>query len=188
MINKVIAARKSSVLFIPRKLDEEIVNDLFEAARWAPSSNNEQPWRFIYALHGESYFLELLQCLNESNRIWVKNTSMLMLTVAKTVIEYNGSKNRYALHDTAMAYSNLVFQAVSMGLTIHPMGGYNIDKARITAGLPESFEPVIFAAVGYRAEPDGFPPELIAKENKERIRKPLEEIAFHGRPDSAMLR
>lgn len=183
MINKVIAERKSSVLFTPRKIEEDLVNDLFEAARWAPSSRNEQPWRFIYALHGERYFQELLGCLNDSNQIWVKNASMLILTVAKTDIDNRGSKNPYAWHDTAMAYSNLVFQAVSVGLAIHPMGGYKADKSRIAAGLPENFDPVIFAAVGYRADPDdSFLPDLIGKENKERIRRPLSETVFHGKP------
>ena len=149
----------------------ETIQKLFEAARWAPSSLNQQPWRFIYALNGDSHYNGLLACLAEKNQQWAKNAPILMITIAQVISDYKDRQNIYAWHDTGMAYANLVFQATSQGLFLHPMGGFDREKTRLVANIPERFEPVIFIAIGYKSDSKDFAPELINRENNKRHNK-----------------
>ncbi len=180
MIHELILKRKSTVLFSSRKIDRDIIQRLFEAARWAPSSLNQQPWKFIYALQGETFYDELLACLVEKNQEWARNAPLLILSLAQEISDYKDRKNIYSWHDTGMAYANLVFQATSEGLSVHPMGGFDREKTKLVIGIPERFEPVAFAAVGYKSDLTDFLPELLSRENSERIRKPIKEFLFHG--------
>jgi nitroreductase len=180
MLHEIIRKRRSTVLFSSKPIDNEILIELFEAARWAPSSNNLQPWRFIYAVKDDSYYNKFLDCLNERNQTWASRAPVLLITVAQTLTDDN-RENIYASHDTGMAYSNLVFQLISHDLFIHPMGGFNREKARLMSEIPANYEPIIMAALGYLSESSDFDPILIEKEKRQRIRKPLTEIAFHGR-------
>ncbi len=179
-INEIIASRRSTVLFSGKKIKEEIINSLFEAARWAPSSMNIQPWRFVYVLKDDPDFEAWINCLNEGNREWAKNAPLLVLTVAQRISDYNMIENPYAMHDTAMAYSNLVFQALSLGLSVHPMGGYDKMKISDQVHLPAGYDPLIVAAVGYKSTSLDFPDRLLEKENSVRDRKPVSEISFRG--------
>lgn len=181
MIDKVIKDRRSTVLFDKQNVDNKLLLSLFEAARWAPSSNNVQPWRFIYARRGDEFHDVLLDCLNPGNKVWASQAPVLILTVAQIISNYKNRTNMYAWHDTAMSYSNLVYQATSMGLFLHPMGGYDRTKATSVSRIPEGYEPVIFAALGYRSEPhSGFSADLLNREAEQRVRKDINEIVFHG--------
>lgn len=180
MINDLITKRKSTVLFSSEMIGNETIQNLFEAARWAPSSLNMQPWKFVYALAGDSYYDKLLSCLVEKNQEWAKNAPMLLLTVAQIISDYKDRPNIYAWHDTGMAYSNLVFQATSEGLYVHPMGGFDREKAKAVANIPDRFEPVAFAAIGYKSDSNDFPPELVNREADKRTRKALKEVFYYG--------
>jgi nitroreductase len=180
MIHDIIMKRRSTVLFSSQPINNEILIELFEAARWAPSSRNLQPWGFIYAIKGDFYFNKLLDCMNEKNQVWASKAPVILLTIAQSFTD-DQQQNPYAKHDTGMAYSNLVFQAISRGLSIHPMGGFDRDKARITAEIPKNYEPVIMAALGYKSDSIDFEENLLEREKKERVRKPLSEIVFHGK-------
>jgi nitroreductase len=136
---------------------------------------------FCLCIERRSFYDDLLSCLVEKNQLWAKNAPMLFMTVAEVISAYNDQPNRYAWHDTGMAYATLVFQATIAGLYAHPMGGFDREKAARVANIPERFEPVAFAAIGYRSGSAGFPPELVSRENSERKRKPLDDLVFHGR-------
>lgn len=181
MIHHAIKARKSTVLFDPQPISEDELNTLFEAARWAPSSRNAQPWRFIYSRRGEDFYKTMYDCLIDSNRQWAGNAPILLATVAQTVSEYKQRPNKYAWHDTAMAYSNIVFQATTMGLSLHPMGGFDREKATKVLEIVPPFEIVAMAALGRKSESSDFPENLIERENSERKRKPLSDLVFHGK-------
>ena len=181
MIHKLITNRKSTVLFSEKPIDPKTLRDLFEAARWAPSSLNQQPWRFIYAQKGDPFYDNLLACLHPNNQEWAKNAPLLLVSIAQTISDYKDRKNQYAWHDTALAFSNLVFQASDSGLSAHPMGGFDRERTIQLLEIPERYEPVIFAAIGYKSSENEFSSDLLNRENNQRIRKELPEIVFHGR-------
>ncbi len=180
MINKLITDRYSPVLFDPGAVGEEKVNMLFEAARWAPSSRNEQPWRFIYAHRNDDVFEDMLSTLFDENRIWAQNAPLLILSIAKTTFTYKGKPNYYAFHDTGMAVANLLIQATDMGLYVHQMGGYDKEKARDLLNIPEGYQPVAMIAVGYKGNPEEMPEELRKRDKAERKRKFRSELVYRG--------
>jgi nitroreductase len=155
---------------------------LLEAARWAPSSGNEHPWRFIVGARedGEA-FESLLSCLNLSNQIWAQHAPVLLLTVASMTFHHNGRPNRHAFHDLGLATANLFVQATAMGLSTHPMAGFDVERARATCAVPDGLEPVTMIAIGYLGAPELLDEKLKQRELTPRTRHPLKEFAFKGR-------
>lgn len=189
-IEPLIARRWSPRAFEERPVEPEKLKSLFEAARWAPSSNNEQPWRFLVATKdNRSEYDKLFSCLSEGNAKWVFRAPVLMLSVASLFFEDDGKPNRHALHDTGMAVENLVLQATALGLQAHQMAGYDAEKARKECQIPSGFEPVAMIAVGYPGDPAILPDYLRERELKPRERQPIEDFVFSaswGRPSSLM--
>ncbi|UCG28971.1 MAG: nitroreductase family protein [Bacteroidales bacterium] len=180
-IHDIISSRRSPVAFSDRKIEPEKIAGLFEAARWAPSSYNEQPWRFIYAVRENlPQFTAMLDCLVEANRIWARNAYLLVLSIARMVLSRDGKPNRYAFHDVGLAVGNLIAQASSMGLMVHQMGGYSTDKARDVLAIPREFEPVAMIAIGYPGNIDELPEDLRRRELQPRVRRDLSEIVFEN--------
>ena len=181
-----IGGRWSPRAFDERAIEPEKVQSLFEAARWAPSSNNEQPWRFLAATKEQrADYDRLLGCLSEGNRKWAFRAPLLILSVASLLFEDDGKPNRHALHDTGLAAENLVVQATAMGLQAHQMAGYDVDKARRECQIPSGFEPVAMIAVGYPGDSALLPDYLRERELKPRERQPIEDFVFSaswGRP------
>jgi nitroreductase len=176
-----IARRWSPRAFEERPIESEKLKSLFEAARWAPSSNNEQPWRFLAATKEQRPDYErLLGCLSEGNAKWAFRAPLLILSVASLFFEDNGKPNRHALHDTGLAAENLVLQATAMGLLAHQMAGYDLEKARKECQIPSGFEPVAMIAVGYPGDPSVLPDYLRERELKPRERQPVEDFVFSG--------
>lgn len=154
---------------------------LFEAARWAPSSNNEQPWRFIFA--NKDHELEwnrLLSCLVEANRKWAYHAPVLILSVASLNFEEDATPNRHAFHDTGMAVENLVLQATALGLSAHQMAGFDVEKARADLKIPSGYEPVAMIAVGYPGDLASLSDRLRERELRPRSRRPLSDWTFAG--------
>lgn len=180
MINELILKRRSPVLFSGRAVEKEKLELLFEAARWAPSSNNQQPWRFIIAKReDEADFNRMFDCLYPGNQLWAATVPVLILSVAETISGYNKKMNKYAFHDVGLAVGNLLLQATSMGLFVHQMGGYDNEKARNNLKIPNGYDPVAMIAVGYPAESyEGFPQKLIEREKELRRRNPLNETVY----------
>jgi nitroreductase len=185
-IEDLIARRWSPRAFEARPVEPEKLKSLFEAARWAPSSNNEQPWRFLAATRdNQQDYDKLFSCLSEGNAKWVFRAPVLMLSVASLLFEDDGKPNRHALHDTGMAVENFVLQATALGLQAHQMAGYDAEKARRECQIPTGFEPVAMIAVGYPGDPAMLPGYLRERELKPRERQPIEEFVFSaswGRP------
>ncbi len=181
IINELIQKRRSPLAFDKKPVEEVKIMRLFEAARWAPSSRNEQPWRFIYATKDDdSVFGKMIDILAEGNRIWAKDVPLMILSLAKIRSSYSGKQNYYAFHDTGMAVGNLLIQATDMGLVVHQMGGYDKEKAISLFGIPEDYEPVAMIAAGYQGDPQNLPAELQKREQAERTRVPLDNFVFRG--------
>ncbi len=170
----------------PRAFDERVVEadklrSLFEAARWAPSSNNEQPWRFLVATkENKTEWDRLFHCLVEGNQRWANLAPVLMLSVGKMTFD-DGSPNRHAFHDVGLAAENLILQATALGLVCHQMAGFHVDKAREDLGVPDGYEPVAIIALGYPGEAAVLPDRLREREMQPRSRKPIEAWVFSGR-------
>ena len=177
-IHDLMRQRWSPRAFGDRPIELDKLRSLFEAARWAPSSNNEQPWRFLVAMkENKAEHDRLFNCLVEGNQRWAHHAPMLLLSVAKLQFG-DGSPNRHALHDTGMAAENLVLQATALGLVAHQMAGFRIDQARVDCQIPEGYEPVAMIAVGYPGDPAQLSDRLRAREGQPRVRKPLTEFVY----------
>lgn len=178
----VIKRRWSPRAFGERLIEPNKIRQLFEAARWAASSYNEQPWRFIVATKDdEKAFKKALDCLLEANQVWARQAPLLILTATKTTFTKNGKPNRVHAHDLGLAMANLTLQATAMGLFAHQMAGVDLDKMRKTYGMPDDFEPQTACAVGYAGDPQTLPEPLRKAEMEPRVRKPLVEVVFAGK-------
>ena len=180
-INDLIKKRWSPRVFSDKKVSRDQLKAIFEAARSGPSSFNEQPWRFLIGIKGESLSYEkIFLSLTESNQQWAKSVPVLVVICAKknfTKIEKN---NRHYAFDAGQAAAILSIQATALDLAVHQMGGFSPDKIRSAFIVPEEFEPLTAVAIGYHVD---F--HLIEGETKPRERKPLSEICLEeewGRP------
>ena len=181
-IHELLSRRWSPRAFSDKPVEPEKLRSLFEAARWAPSSFNEQPWSFIVATKQNSEdHARLLSCLIEKNQQWAQRAPVLMVSVAKLNFEKTGKVNRHAFHDIGLAAGMVVVQATALGLVVHQMAGFAAEKVRQTYGVPEGFEPVTAIAVGYPAAADVLPEAFRARELGPRTRKPISSFVFDGR-------
>ncbi|HEX4888660.1 MAG TPA: nitroreductase family protein [Luteibaculaceae bacterium] len=180
-LSPAIANRRSLRAYDPsRSVSQEHLDLLFEAARWAPSAFNEQPWRFVYAHRGDEAFDRLLSCLAPSNALWARNASVLLLVIGKKNSSHNGNYNRHYSHDVGLAMGLLSVQATELGLNLHQMGGYDAPKVEELFQIPDEFETISITSVGYAGNPDGLPETLQVKETAPRSRKSIDEIAFEN--------
>jgi nitroreductase len=181
-VHDLIRLRWSPRAFSDRPVEPEKLRSLLEAARWAPSSFNEQPWAYLLATREDpKEFARLLSVLMEGNIVWTQRAPVLMLSVAKLNFERNDRPNRHAFHDVGLATANLITQATAMGLYVHQMAGFHVEKARELFAIPKGWEPVAAIALGYPGEPDSLPGSLRDRELAPRTRKPLKEFVFAGR-------
>jgi len=177
-IHDLLRQRWSPRAFDDRPIEPEKLRSLFEAARWAPSSNNGQPWRFLVATkENQAEHDRLFNCLVEGNQTWARHAPVLLLSVAELQFE-DGSPNRHALHDTGMAVENLVIQATALGLVAHQMAGFRIDQARADCQIPHDYEPVAMIAIGYPGDPALLSDRLRVREVQPRSRKPVKEFVY----------
>ena len=180
-----IRDRWSPYRWRPMVVEDEKLLQCLEAARWAASSFNDQPWYFIVAQrqHRDA-FQQAIECLAEPNQQWAQHTGVLILTVIRTTFAKNNQPNRVALHDLGQAAAHLTLQATAVGLSVHQMAGVNLSKVRQTYGIPEGFEPQTGIAIGYAdtSEPTGEDEQdLRAREKTARQRIPLSEQVFAGK-------
>jgi nitroreductase len=180
-IHDLFARRWSSRAFDERSVDADLLRSLFEAARWAPSSNNEQPWRFIVASkEHQADWNRLFDCLAEGNRRWAFRAPVLVLSIASMNWEDDGKPNRHAFHDTGLATENFVLQAAAHGLVAHQMAGFDVEKARVDLRIPTRYEPVAMIAIGYPGDPTALPERLREREFQSRSRRPIAEWTYSG--------
>lgn len=176
----VILNRRSIRAFADIPVDDEKIKALLEAARWAPSAMNEQPWVYVYAKTADK---ELYQAIAESllpgNKLWAGKAPLLIVSLARKNFVDSGSHNGSALHDTGMANYALSIQATALGLHTHMMGGFNHDVLKERLHLPENLQPVVIIAVGYEGSPESLPEALKQRELAARKRKLQTEFAFN---------
>ncbi|WP_303312205.1 nitroreductase family protein [Hymenobacter sp. BT730] len=178
-VHELIRKRWSPRSFASYPVAPETMGQLFEAASWAPSAMNEQPWRYIYAHHADTEaFQKMVDCLLPGNQPWAKNAAVLVLALAKTHYD-NGTPNGAALHDLGLANGNLILEATALGLHGHFMGGFDRAKAQATFHLPENLQPAVMIALGYQGEAEQLEEPFLSREKAGRQRKPVQEIAFH---------
>ena len=180
-IHDLLRHRWSPLAFSEQMVEPEKLCSVLEAARWAASSYNEQPWSFIVATKdNQGEFERLLSCLAAGNQPWAQNAPVLMLSVAKLYFERNGVENRHAFHDVGAAVALLAIQATALGLLLHQMAGFDVSLARELYSIPEGYEPVAAIALGYLGDPQTLSEKLLQRELAPRIRKPLENFVFSG--------
>lgn len=178
-IHELIAKRWSPYAFDSRPVPKEDLLSLFEAARWAASSYNEQPWHYIVATKEEpEEFAQLLSCLVEGNQVWAKAAPVLAISVTSLHFTLNGKPNKAAIHDLGLAACSLTFEAMGRGLMVHQMIGILPERARELYGIPEGYEAVTGLAIGYVGDPQQLPEKLRPRDLTPRTRKPLKEFVF----------
>jgi len=187
VINNIITKRISIRDFDSLLLNEDTIASLFEAARRAPSAFNEQPWRFILAdRKNKNEFSLMLDVLMDKNRDWAQNASLLVIVLAKKLLSRNQIANKHYLYDTASAVANLTFQANSLDLFVHQMGGFDSNKVIDNYSVPDEYEPAVVLAIGRKASSDS----EIAIKQIELKRISLNEILFEnkfGDPHSILI-
>jgi nitroreductase len=180
-ILQVLAERWSPYGFDDRPVREADLRSLFEAARWAASSYNEQPWRYLVATkENPREFERLLLCLVEGNQVWAKAAPVLALGIVSLRFARNNQDNRAAIHDLGLASGNLVVEATSRGLSVHQMIGLLPEKAREVYRIPEHYEAWTALAIGYKTDAAKREDGLDERDLASRQRKPLSEFVFTG--------
>lgn len=180
-INKYIRDRYSPRAYANTPLSEEEINSLFEAARWAASARNNQPWRFIYADKKDTERWRLLfDCLIESNQKWVAAAPFLMLALVQKTDPNRNKIRSHVDYQLGLAMGNFTLQAMSMGIYLRNMGGFSAEKAIANFHIPEIYEPVVMVAAGFPYTRDINDEDLKVPMGDERTRKPLNELIYDG--------
>jgi nitroreductase len=179
LILEIIQERWSPYSFSSTVVEEYKMKAMFEAASCAPSCNNEQPWIFVFSTRDEKeVFNDYVEFLADGNKTWAKNAYALVISMARTKFSYNGKPNRYSFHDTGMAVTNLLLQALALDVYVHQMGGYSIEKVREYFKLGDDIEPVAMMAVGYLGDGSSLTPELLKRDEMRRPRKSISEFVY----------
>jgi nitroreductase len=181
-VHDLIQQRWSPRAFADTPVSQEILQSLFEAARWAPSSSNEQPWAFLVATKDDQdAYLKMLSTLVEFNQAWAKQAPVLVIAVSQMAFAKNNAPNRNAFYDTGSAVAHLTAEATSRGLFVHQMAGFEPQKARELFAIPEGWEPIAAFTIGYVGDPQTLSETLRARELAPRTRKPISEFVMSGR-------
>lgn len=184
----VIHNRWSARAFDGRTVSRADLYKIFEAVRWAPSSSNEQPWRFLVGERGSETHAKIAASLAGFNQAWAPKAPVLVVGLAHTKFERNGNPNTYAHYDLGAAAMLLTLEAAALGLTTHQMGGFDRNALRMAFGIPEEWEFGSVVALGYQGDPALLGDEtLIQRELAPRTRKGLEEIVFSAWGEPAHL-
>jgi nitroreductase len=178
----VFAERWSPYVYDERPVEREKLLSCLEAARWAESSYNEQPWIFLLSERtNAAEFERALDCLTEANHGWAKHAGVLILTAISRSFKKNGNPNRVAEHDLGIAAAQFALQATALGLQAHQMAGVNLTKTRQTYNIPEGYDPMTAIALGYAGPPPGgADPQLAPRDAAPRSRKAIGEFVFTG--------
>jgi nitroreductase len=178
-IEKLFVARWSPRAMTGEPLTDAEIRTLFEAARWAPSTYNEQEWRFLYARRDTPQWPTFVELLVEGNQAWCKNAAMLVVIAAHKVFSQNGKPNPVHLFDVGAAFENLALQGTAMGLVVHGMQGFDFDKARTALKVPDDYAVAAMFAAGRPGDLDTLPEKLRERE-KPSDRKPVSQIICEG--------
>lgn len=186
-VSPLIRRRHSPRAFGPRLVEPHQIRSLLEAARWAASCYNEQPWRFIVAgRHDPEAHAGALACLAPGNQAWAGAAPLLLFGLVAERFAESGKPNRHAEHDLGLALAQLSLQATALGLSVHPMAGFDAEAVRRRYGVPEGVSPVVALAAGYPGDPATLSDELRQRELAPRQRRPQAEFVFGERFGEAL--
>jgi nitroreductase len=160
-------------------LSHDELMSLFEAARWAPSAGNTQPWRILYAHRDSEQWPVFFGLLVERNQAWCRNAAVLLVFVSRTVNEQTGRPLKTHSYDTGAAWENLALQSILRGLVVHGMAGFDYTRARTELAIPDEFKVEAMAAIGRPGPIDVLPPDFQARETPSS-RRPIAELVFNG--------
>ena len=178
-LHELVRERWSPRSFAADPVSTADLRTILEAGRWAASTNNSQPWRWIVAPKDDpDRYAKALACFAPKNQRWAVTAPALLFSVARMTFEANGKPNAYAWHDCGQALAQMMLQANALGLVVHVAGGIEPDKVRETFATPAGYEVVCGIAIGRQGDPDALPEELPAREREARTRKPLEQLAM----------
>jgi nitroreductase len=181
-VHDLVRERWSPRAFSDKPIPADILRSLFEAARWAPSSSNEQPWAFLVATKDDKEFhAQLLSTLVEGNQIWAKHAPLLGIAVSELNFAASGKPNRNAFYDTGTAVANLTAEATARSLFVHQMAGFSHQKAIELFQIPDGWEPIAAFVIGYPGDPQTLPDHLRTREHAPRSRKPLSDFVMSGK-------
>lgn len=178
-INTLFLKRWSPRAMSGERLAEKDLMTLFEAARWAPSTYNEQEWRFLYATNGDEHWSTFFGLLMAANQVWCAKASNLIVVLSKKTFTMNGKPNPVHTFDSGAAFENLCLQAAEMGIVAHGMAGFDRDKARKELGVPDDFAVEAMIAIGKPGDPAALPAELREREVP-TSRKPVTDLIRNG--------
>lgn len=179
-IVEAIKKRRSGRAYANKKVEQQVINALFEAARWAPSSMNEQPWRYIYATkENDVRWKKIFDTLMEGNKIWAKNAPLLVLSLTKKNLERNGQPNNSARYDLGAANALLSIQATELGLNVHQMGGFDASKVRENLTIGDDYDLGVIMAIGYPGDAEQLTGVLKERELAPRYRITQSEFVLN---------
>jgi nitroreductase len=179
-INSIFTDRWSPRAMSGEELADEEFLPLFEAARWAPSSYNNQPWRFVIAKRNTPEWEILFSLMGEFNQSWTKNAAVLVVVISSTNFEHNGKPSRTHSFDTGSAWENLALEGAFQGLVVHGMEGFDYDKAKTDLSIPEGYSVEAMVAIGKPGKKEDLP-EMLQDKETPSDRKPLKDLIFHGK-------
>ena len=180
-VHKLITDRWSPRAFDDRAVDYDKIHLLFEAAKWAPSSRNAQPWRFIFATKDMADYKVFIGLMSDVNQQWASTAPLLVMPLAQVISTYKNRSNRLAFYETGMAVGNLLAQATAMELMVHQMSGYDVERAKETLVIPTRYEPMSILAIGYKGEPAKLPSDVAVWEKRERTRMEISKFLVQGK-------
>ncbi|HJZ64463.1 MAG TPA: nitroreductase family protein [Candidatus Acidoferrum sp.] len=180
-VQDLIKNRWSPRAFSDKPVSSEVLRSLFEAARWAPSSNNEQPWAYIVATKDDpENFEKSLGALIEFNANWAKHAPVLVIAVAELAFAKNNAPNRNAQYDVGAASMQLSLEATARGLVVHQMAGFDPETAKEAYDIPQGWDPIAAMAIGYPGDASSLPEPYQTREKAPRSRKPIREFVMSG--------
>ena len=180
-VHELIQNRWSPRAFSDKAVPQEVLRSLFEAARWAPSSSNEQPWAYIVATKDDAEnFEKSLGALVEFNANWAKKAPVMVIAVAQLAFAKNNAPNRNAQYDVGAASLQLSIEATARGLVVHQMAGFDPETAREAYDIPQGWEPIAAMAIGYPGDASSLPEPLQSREKAPRSRKRIHEFVMSG--------
>lgn len=180
-VHPVLNERYSPRAFSDRAVTDSELELVLEAARWAPSSMNEQPWRFLVTRKGGEGHAAMLTSLNPSNQLWADKAPVLILNLVHRTLSRNGQENYHARHDLGLATAQLTAQATELGMGLHILGGFNAEMVRTAFEIPDTYDIVSVIALGFPGDPESLPEHLKQRELQHSPRRPLSELVHYGR-------
>jgi len=177
-IHPLLKERWSPRSFTDQMVDKETLQRIFEAARWTPSSSNDQPWRFILGTKGDNTWNMIMETLVEFNQKWAKLAPVLALSIGKKISDKNGRPSRTFLYDVGQSVAHITFQAMHEGLFVHQMGGFSAQKAAEIFNIPQEYQVITAFAIGHKGQPELLEDNFAEMEKSERKRHPASDFVF----------